>query len=409
VKLLLVVGQFPQRSETFIYRKAVALARRGHHVTVGTRAPGDWSIYPEPLPPTLQVEVWPPDGRLRDPRRAFEAAAIGSRYALRSPGSAGRLLAHTLRDPQTRDQPHTHVLRHLPFLGRSFDIVHFEFLAVASLYPLAGELLGAPVIVSCRGTEVHTLSQRPPESQAAMLDQLRRADAVHCVSTQIAEVVTELSGRRTGLWINRPAIDTAAIVERAPRTASRSIQIVTTGRLVWQKGFDHLLAALALLDRRGVEFHAEILGDGELRKALAFSIGDLGLEGRVTLVGAVSSEEVLARMRRADVFVLSSHTEGISNAALEAMAVGLPIVTTAAGGMIEAVTDGVEGFVVPVRDASALADRIEILALDGPRRVVMGHAARARAVREFGIERQVATFEAMYEDVLRRRAERPST
>src|SRR5450432_3633418 len=63
--LLLLTGRFPQRSETFIYRKAVGLANRGHHVIVAARSIGDWSLYPEPLPPTLRVDTLPPDHSLR--------------------------------------------------------------------------------------------------------------------------------------------------------------------------------------------------------------------------------------------------------------------------------------------------------------------------------------------------------
>jgi colanic acid/amylovoran biosynthesis glycosyltransferase len=174
---------------------------------------------------------------------------------------------------------------------------------------------------------------------------------------------------------------------------------VATGRLVWKKGFDYLLTALARVAARGVDFHADILGDGELKKSLRYAIEDLGLDKRVTLVGAVSSSEVLSRMREADVFVLSSLEEGISNAVLEAMATGLPIVTTAAGGMAEAITDGEEGFLVPVRDADALARAIEAL-VDPALRVRMGRAARRRAEQDFSLNRQAQTFESIYQAVV---------
>jgi glycosyltransferase involved in cell wall biosynthesis len=396
MNLLLVVGQFPQRSETFIYRKAVALAQRGHRVTVASRAAGDWSLFPDPRPSGLAVEVWPPDGGLRAPRRAITAILGGGRLGLRAPGAAAALIRRVRADPRTREPAHTHVLRHLPLLERRFDVVHFEFIAIASLYPLAGELTGAPVVISCRGTEAHTLGQRPPAEQAPLLDALRRADAIHCVSAEIADIIEGHVGSAARIFVNRPGVDTDALRPAPRRDAAGPLRLITTGRLVWQKGLDYLLAALAALAARGVDFHIDIIGDGELRNAMAFSIGDLGLDRQITLVGAVTSAEVIERMRAADVFVLSSHTEGISNAALEAMAVGLPIVTTAAGGMSEAVSDGVEGFVVPVRDSRALADRLAELARDPERRHAMGLAARARVVRDLSLARQAATFEQIY-------------
>lgn len=172
--------------------------------------------------------------------------------------------------------------------------------------------------------------------------------------------------------------------------------IVAVGRLVWKKGFDYLLAALARLKREGIAVKAQIIGDGDLYPRLRFSIEDLSLEPEVELVGPLTSRQVLERMREADLFVLSSHEEGISNAALEAMACGLPVVTTDAGGMAEAVYDGVEGFVVPVRDIGALADRIRALAANPALRERMGRAARARVEREFSLTSQAERFEAIY-------------
>jgi len=401
MKLLLVAGRFPQRSETFIYRKAVALARRGHDVTVGSRTVGEWNLYTDPLPASLAVEVWPPDTGLRAPGVAVQAIAWGARHAFRDLRGSRALLAKVRADSRTSDQPHVHALRHLPLVGRSFDIIHFEFLTLAAMYPLARAVTGARIVVSCRGTETHTLSQRSAPDRASLLAAYRDADAVHCVSSELAQAIQTIGGPRANVWVNRPAVNVESIVPRPEARAEGPLRLIATGRLVWQKGFDHLLAALAILQRRGVAFHAQILGDGELRKLLAFSIEDMGLGAHVELVGAVSSAEVLERTRAADVFVLSSHTEGISNAAIEAMAVGLPIVTTSAGGMSEVVSDGQEGFVVPVRDPDAMADRLEVLARDVTMRAAMGRAARERAVVELSLERQAQRFEELYASLVR--------
>ena len=400
MQVLLVAGRFPHASETFIYRKAVALARRGHAVTVGSRQAGDWNLYPDPLPANLRVEVWPPDSGLRSIDKAITAVARSARTFARDPSKARALLAMVRANPRTRDHARMHVVRHVPFVGRDVDIVHFEFLGLAAMYPLARELTGARIVVSCRGTETHTLSQRSAAEQQALLDVYRTADAVVCTSAELACAMTTLGGKRQNVHVSRPAVDVDAIrpVERSGRTGP--LRVISTGRLVWQKGFDHLFEALARARARGVDVHAQILGDGELRSLLAFSIGDLGLAGKVELVGAVSSTEVTRRMSDADVFVLASHTEGISNAVVEAMAAGLPIVTTDAGGMTEIVTDGVEGFVVPVRDPDAIADRLAELARDEHKRLAMGAAARARAERDHSTARQSAEFDELYTALL---------
>lgn len=397
--LLLVTGGFPKRSETFIYRKTIGLARRGHRVTMATRSIGDWSLYPDPFPSSIRVMELLPDYSLRLPHRAIPALAGAMGLAARDLRGAMEVRAQCLRDPRTKDDPARQFLRHLPFSQLRPRVVHFEFLSLGAMYPLAREILRAPMVVSCRGNDLHTLELRPERERNAMLECLRTADAVHAVSQEMANEVARVSGRKTGVWVNRPAVEVERIQPRSHDGTRGPLRILATGRLVWKKGFDYLLAALQRLAQRGVAFRAEILGDGELRPQLRYSIVDLGLEPYVTLGGAVSSAEVLQRLQDTDVFVLSSVEEGISNAVLEAMASAVPIVTTTAGGMAEAVTDGIEGFVVGVRDVAALADRIEQLAGDPDRRIAMGLAARARAERDFTLARQLSVFEDIYASI----------
>lgn len=400
MELLLVTGCFPERSETFIYRKIVALADRGHNVTVATRRVGDWSLYPDRLPATLRLEKLPPDDNLRDPRRALAAIGAALRTATTSLASTRRLLALCAAREASATERARLFLQHLPFLDRRVDVVHFEFLHLAAMYPLASRVIDAPVVVSCRGNDIHTLELRAEREQRRAIQTILEATAVHCVSEEMASEVTRLTGRDKGLWVNRPAVETKRIKVRPPSNSrSGPLKLLATGRLVWKKGFDYLLAVMARLLKRDVSFTLEILGDGPLKSHLRFSIDDLGLHDHVTLVGGVSSKEVLTRLQQTDVFVLSSFEEGISNAVLEAMASGVPVVTTSAGGMREAVTDGREGYVVPVRDVTLMADRIEYLAKHPETRTEMGAAARERAVRDFSLERQVMSFEALYRSI----------
>lgn len=398
MRILVVTGGFPLPSQTFVYRKVVALAKRGHEVIVATRRIGDWSLYPDGLPDGVRVVEMVPDVELRDPRRAFAMVRGAMTYGVAHVTEAKRLYEMCHNDPRTRGAPLRYYLRHLPFLGLRADIVHFEFVSLATMYPLVHDLLGVPIVVSCRGSDIHVHESRPVEEQARAVAALREATALHCVSRAMATDVERISGRSTGIHINRPAVDVSQIHARSP-SPETTLRILATGRLVWIKGFDYLLEALALVVRTGVDFRAEILGDGELRQVVRYTIRDLGLTDHVTLPGNVPSTDVLARLQSTDVFVLSSVGEGISNAVLEAMASGVPLVTTNAGGMAEAVADGIEGYVVPVRDAAALAARIISLAKDRDARLSMGLAARRRAERDFSIERQMDVFEEMYRSI----------
>lgn len=398
--LCLVTGRFPQVSEQFVYRKAAALARRQHRVLVLARAPGDLEHFSAPLPDTLKVELLPPDMSLSDPMRVLQAASRIFRALPRSCAFMLELYRRCAEDPRTARDAKRNFVRHLPLVNRRTDVIHFEFLGTAAMYQLASEITDAPVVVSCRGSDIHLFDLRPPLIREAMLASLRAASAVHCVSNELANQVSALIGGRQKIRINRPAVDTSAILPRphASRQSGR-FHLVSTGRLSWHKGFDYLLAAFALLKKQGLRFSAAILGDGELMAPLRFSVMDLGLEGMVELRGAASSPEVLAELQRADLFVLPSHNEGISNAVLEAMASGVPVVSTRVGGMPEAIDHGVEGLLVPPRDVEALAFAIEQIACDRTRAIEMGRAARLRAEREFSLDRQTTVFEAMYREL----------
>jgi glycosyltransferase involved in cell wall biosynthesis len=272
------------------------------------------------------------------------------------------------------------------------------------MYPLVPTVLGAPMVVSCRGTELHLLEQHKPDHAAAFLDCLGRADAIHCVSHNMANKVAEVSGRvnsrTSGVWVNRPAVATEKITPKDNWEMNERPLILAVGRLVWIKGYDYLLAALSRLKQAGISFRAQIIGDGPLYASLRYSIEDLDLKSEVELLGSLPSADVLQRLRGADLFVLSSHAEGISNAVLEAMAMALPVVTTNAGGMAEAIRDGIDGFVVPVRDIPALADRLKTLLTDVGQRERMGRSARSRAEANFSLGRQAEIFEELYQSVI---------
>ena len=399
--ILFVAGAFP--STTFITRMLVGLAARGHHVTVMARQRGKWDADDGvlPLPPTLEVKDLIPDYGFRQPRRALRLLAHGPLHILRRPKRALRLWRMCREASSSRGQAVRLFIRHLAFLSLPRpDIIQFEFLVTATLYPVLGKLLNCPTLLSCRGADLHMLEVRPEVERQRRIYAIHTATAVHCVSNELASEVSRIAGRQAGVSVNRPAVPVDHISPRQEHSASGPPLILSVGRLEWKKGYDYLLAALARLRQAGVAFNARLIGGGSLYSRLRFSIDDMGLSDCVVLTGRLPFSGVLAALHEADIFVLSSHEEGIANAVLEAMAAGLPIVTTNAGGMPEAVRDGVEGFVVPVRDIEALAGRIQQLVNDAELRRRMGRAARVRCEADFSLARQLDGFERIYRDML---------
>src|SRR6185436_2371045 len=169
--------------------------------------------------------------------------------------------------------------------------------------------------------------------------------------------------------------------------------IVNVGALVGHKGQKYLIDAMPMVLREVPDAHLVIFGEGDLRAPLEKQIKQLSLGKRVLLPGF--REDVMSLMKSADLFVMSSVTEGLGSAVLDAMAMGHAVVGTRAGGIPEAVIDDETGVLVEPADAKALAAAIVRLLKDADLRKQFGAAGRARVTKQFGVDRLVdGTLEA---------------
>jgi glycosyltransferase involved in cell wall biosynthesis len=170
--------------------------------------------------------------------------------------------------------------------------------------------------------------------------------------------------------------------------------IVNVGALVGHKGQKFLIDAMPLVVREVPDARLVIFGEGELRAPLERQVKHLSLEKHVLLPGF--REDVLSLMKSADLFVMSSITEGLGSAVLDAMAMGLAVVGTRAGGIPEAVVPGETGELVEPGDPRALAAAIVTLLEDPAKRRAYGEAGRRRVARQFDVEHLVTGTLAAY-------------
>ena len=186
------------------------------------------------------------------------------------------------------------------------------------------------------------------------------------------------------------------------RRRARDVEVITAvGHIRKVKGFDIFIRAAALVRR---EFpNAEFLIVGDVHEAehgpeLHELTRALGLTDSVRFLG--SSENVVEVLKRSDVFVLPSRSEGFSNALVEAMACGLPCVATRVGGNAEAIEDGVSGFLVPPENPALAAERILRLLREPEEASRMGRAARKRVEEKFTAQAMMASITGIYERLL---------
>jgi glycosyltransferase involved in cell wall biosynthesis len=327
-------------------------------------------------------------------------AALGPGGAARAAGGLVRSLVRG-STPGARNR-----LLRAPLAGTDADIIHFEFSGIAVQYrDVLASLRPARFVVSCRGSAEQLQPRVDPTRADALRELFGRVDLIHCVSAAMGETVQQFGADPAKILVNRPAVPVELLAPLADRRVPHDgpLRVLAIGRLQWVKGYDDALRAVAKARAAGCDIELRIVGEGPDRDKVTYLVDVLGLEGSVTLVGAQSQAEVREHLVWADTLLLSSLSEGISNAVLEAMASGIPAVTTDCGGMEEVVTSGVDGFVVPVGDIDAMAERLAELAEDPDRRAALGAAAARRASAEFGLARQVDGFIEAY----RQLGERP--
>lgn len=174
--------------------------------------------------------------------------------------------------------------------------------------------------------------------------------------------------------------------------------IVAAGRLHAKKGFDLLLAALAMLAARNIGFRATIAGDGDQRQRLRAEASKLGLAGRVSFPGWC--DDVPALLATGDVFVFPSRQEGFPLTLLEAMASGLPVVATRIPGTDEIIADDSMGLLVPVDDAQALADALAATLSQPAHGLARAETGRKRILQSFGLSALEQRLAAVIDSVL---------
>ncbi len=286
-------------------------------------------------------------------------------------------------------------------------VVHFEWDPDAASFLPLFEACGCPVVVSNHAG----IYYRPRTGQRRLTSLypaiFARAAAVHCVSEAVCDEAVRFGLDRDKARVIHSGIDVGFFTP-APSDVRdpEELRVIGVGRLIWQKGYDFALEAVASLAAAGVPVSYEILGGDPSaatgkptdRGRLLYLIHELGLEGRVTLLGRVSQEMVRERLWASDVLLQASHFEGSPNAVLEAMACARPVVVADWDGARELVEHGVNGLVCSRHSSQALAEALGSLRDRAVARR-LGEAGRERVLADFTLERQLESFQGLYAEL----------
>lgn len=297
--------------------------------------------------------------RLRERGVEVEVLAPGAGYRDFGLAYGDGLAANLVRRPWAAPLLLLSMWRALRRAARGADLVHAHWLLTA----LVARFGGRPFVVTLHGSirfaalsDVELARRRP--WLARLL--LRPAAAVICVSETIAAAMREAG-------LAPVVIPNGVRVPESVAPAAEPPEVLYVGRLSPEKNIETLVEALA-------DLRLVVAGDGPLRSLVPQALG------------AVPHAEVERLLERASLLVAPSEREGFGVAAAEAMAFGRPVVAAAGGALLELVSDGETGLLVPPRDAPALRAAVERLLADAELRERLGSAARERARERFGWE-----------------------
>ncbi len=278
------------------------------------------------------------------------------------------------------------------FKKLQWDVTYFPWNSAAIKYQFLFNFKQA-TIISCRGAQINIAPHNPRRHsiKKGLIETFSKASAVHCVSKAILTEATSfyLDPKKTS--IIRPAINTKLFAPNQ-HPIQTPLKIITTGSLIWRKGYEYSLLALQLLKKEGIPFEYIIIGDGPDHQRIQFTIFDLDLGGSVQLLGNLNTNTVRDYLRKSDIFLFSSLSEGISNAILEAMACEVVVVSTDCGGTNEVIQNGINGYLTPLRDPISQFRHLKSLSQNPSLIKTLGKNARKKILESHQIENQIKSF-----------------
>lgn len=398
-----IVKAWPRLSETFVLNEIISLEQRGLPIRIfAVREPDPGPSHSK----VSQVRAKVTCLALRPHWK--QAAAANLRLLRRQPGRYLRVFFHVVTSKVARRR--FGVPRHFFQAGYLADILsrepadhlHAHFASTpARVAMLVHRLTGIPFTFTAHAKDIYL------SDSGVFRGKLEEARTVVTCTEYNRSFLLKQHGQLAaekvrciyhGLDTSQFKFHTRQAVENGETV------ILSVARLIEKKGLEDLLAAADILRRRGRVCRVEIIGGGPLREALKAQAKLLGLADRVRLLGAQTHDAVCLAYRRASVFVLpcvvasNGDRDGIPNVLLEAMASGLPVVSTPVSGIPELIESGKNGLLVPPHDPRNLADAIDSLLGSRELSEHLARAAKARLEASFSLEASAERLLAIFDE-----------
>ena len=275
------------------------------------------------------------------------------------------------------------LLFYLPIINAKPDKIHIQWAAILHGHDLLFDLFPDKILLSLRGAHINYKPITHPEIKETYIKLFPEIHRFHAVSNDIGMEALKYAAAKGKIQTIYSYVDDEIVnIDISPKEKGL-LKIISVGRFIWIKGYDYALDALGILKQRKVDFEYTIVAQGTIPDSIIFQIDQLGLKDNVIIVNGLAHNEVIKKIKESDLLLLSSLDEGVANVALEAMAVGTPVITTDCGGMDEVIINNVSGIIVNNRDSAAMADALGVFNEMTPEeRYSLALAAKKR-IRDF--------------------------
>lgn len=280
----------------------------------------------------------------------------GLRLAMKSP----KLLRIAIREAKKYPSLYTKWMRFsrfVPVLLYQPDVFHLQWSSRIDRWLFLKDAYPCRFIVSVLGSQLLV----EPHYNAALALRYRKGfpkvDVLHAVSSDLAQQAIIYGALPERVQVIRTPVPQAAFAcyqESRQTRSANSLQLVSVGRHHWVKGYGYAISAVAVLREQGVDASYTIIAEGAIPETLLYQVHDLGLTDVVTFKSGLPQDALFSELLRYDALVLPSVSEGIANVVVEAMAIGLPVISSNCGGMPEVVHDGETGVLFAMRDVDGI-------------------------------------------------------
>lgn len=425
-----ILKGFPRLSETFIASEIYRLEQSGIRLRLFVIKPAEGAAQqeivdrinarPDYLPPTTSLSGTSLFRWLADNLRHFlpSLARVGVSHPFKMARAAAAAFAQAVRARRTFwSWPRKIYLKEFLQAGLIADRLsatpdvrhlHAHFChGAATVTWLLSMMTGLPFSFTAHAKDIYCDSLNPARLLRRKMNAARFV--VTCTDAN-REYLQKLSGAAVHCIYHGLSADFTRLLKEqtGPLPRNGHLRMISVGRLVAKKGFDLFVEACAILNRRGISFETVIVGEeGEHAQEIRRLIAALGLEQNVRLAGPMSQARLFEEYRRATIFCLpcrvldNGDRDGIPNVLVEAMACGLPVVTTGISGIPEVVKDGINGLLVPTENPEALADAL--IRINQDQSLARGLSAKARTTvsQRFDGERFAVELARLFKEAVR--------